>query len=103
MEFVVTSDITCVLIDWVEHTRRFYTDGRDWPAEIEPTMSGYSIGRWIDEDNDGRYDILEVETRGFRDLGTTMLPAYCFITITNPFSRSASISVATIRTSFIMR
>ena len=66
MEFVVTPEITYVLIDWVEHTRRIYTDGRDWPAEIEPTMSGYSIGRWIDDDNDGHYDVLEVETRGFK-------------------------------------
>ena len=31
---------------------------------IEPTYQGYSIGRWIDEDGDGRYDVLEVETRG---------------------------------------
>jgi len=28
--------------------------------------SGYSIGRWIDEDGDGRYDVLLVETRGFK-------------------------------------
>ena len=28
--------------------------------------TGYSIGRWIDEDGDGRYDVLEVETRGFK-------------------------------------
>ena len=26
-------------------------------------FDGYSIGRWIDEDGDGRYDLLEVETR----------------------------------------
>jgi hypothetical protein len=25
---------------------------------------GYSIGKWVDEDGDGRYDVLEVETRG---------------------------------------
>ena len=55
-----------ILIDWVEHTRRIYTDGRDWPKEIEPTLVGYSIGKWIDEDNDGRYDVLEIETRGFK-------------------------------------
>ena len=46
--------------------RRVFTDGRDWPKEIEPTFQGYSIGRWIDEDGDGRYDVLEVETRGFK-------------------------------------
>jgi hypothetical protein len=66
MEFIVTPDTTYVLIDWVEHTRRIYTDGRDWPAEIAPTLTGYSIGRWIDENHDGRYDVLEVETRGFK-------------------------------------
>jgi hypothetical protein len=53
------------LICWSDHYRRIFTDGRDWPAEIVPTYSGYSIGRWIDEDGDGQYDVLEVETRGF--------------------------------------
>src|SRR5207248_9355185 len=36
------------------------------PAEIEPTFAGYSIGKWIDEDGDGKYDLLEVETRNFK-------------------------------------
>ena len=54
------------LVARIKHTRRIYTDGRDWPKEIEPTLVGYSIGQWIDEDNDGRYDVLEVETRGFK-------------------------------------
>jgi hypothetical protein len=49
-----------------DHYRRIFTDGRDWPKAIEPTFSGYSIGRWIDEDGNGRYDVLEVETRGFK-------------------------------------
>ena len=44
--------------------RRIFTDGRDWPTNAEPTYQGYSIGRWIDEDGDGRYDVLEVDTRG---------------------------------------
>ncbi len=66
LEWVVTPEVTYVLIGWHDHYRRIYTDGRDWPADIEPTFSGYSIGRWIDEDGDGRYDVLEVETRGFK-------------------------------------
>jgi hypothetical protein len=45
MEFVVTPETTYVLIDWVEHTRRIYTDGREWPQEIDPTLVGYSIGK----------------------------------------------------------
>ena len=33
--------------------------------DLEPTFLGYSIGTWIDTDGDGRYDVLEVETRDF--------------------------------------
>jgi len=66
MEFVVTPDTTYVLIGMYDHFRRIFTDGRDWPQEIEPTLAGYSIGKWIDEDGDGTYDVLEVETRGFK-------------------------------------
>jgi hypothetical protein len=64
LEFIVTPKTTYILIGSDDHHRRIFTDGRDWPTEIEPTFSGYSIGRWIDEDGDGRYDVLEVETRG---------------------------------------
>ena len=66
MEFVVTPDTTYILVGMYDHFRRIFTDGRDWPKEIEPTLAGYSIGRWIDEDGDGTYDVLEVETRGFK-------------------------------------
>jgi hypothetical protein len=65
-EYVVTPDTTYILLSGEDHYRRIFTDGRDWPKEIEPTYAGYSIGRWIDEDGDGRYDVLEVETRGFK-------------------------------------
>lgn len=64
LEFVVTAKTTYVLIGNVEPNRRIYTDGRDWPADLLPTYAGYSIGRWIDEDGDHVYDVLEVETRG---------------------------------------
>jgi hypothetical protein len=46
--------------------RRIYTDGRNFPTDEEPTYMGYSIGRWIDDDGDGKYDVLEVETRNFK-------------------------------------
>jgi hypothetical protein len=65
MEIIITPKTTYILTDYTE-PRRIYTDGRDWPRELEPTFSGYSIGKWIDEDGDGRYDVLEVETRGFK-------------------------------------
>jgi hypothetical protein len=46
--------------------RRIYTDGRSFPTNEEPTYMGYSIGKWIDENGDGKYDVLEVETRNFK-------------------------------------
>ncbi len=66
MEIVVTPGTTYVLIDHIHDSRRIFTDGRDWSAEVEPSFAGNSIGRWIDEDGDGRYDLLEVETRDFK-------------------------------------
>src|ERR1700736_3940020 len=64
VEFVVTPETTYILIGGSEHYRRIFTDGRDWPKDAEPTYAGYSIGKWLDTDGDGRYDTLEVETRG---------------------------------------
>jgi hypothetical protein len=66
MEIVVTPGTTHILIQHIHDNRRIFTDGRNWPAELEPTFNGYSIGKWIDTDGDGRYDLLEVETRGFK-------------------------------------
>jgi hypothetical protein len=61
---VVTPETTYVLLGGSDAYRRIYTDGRDWPADPPASYSGYSIGKWIDEDGDGKYDVLEVETRG---------------------------------------
>jgi len=63
MEIIITPEITYVPVALNNEFRRIYTDGRDWPKEQAPSFSGYSIGRWVDEDGDGRYDVLEVETR----------------------------------------
>jgi hypothetical protein len=65
IEVVVTPRTTYIMVEHINDNRRIYTDGRGWPTEIEPTYLGYSIGTWIDTDGDGRYDVLEVETRGF--------------------------------------
>jgi hypothetical protein len=66
IEFVVTPDTTHILIEHIHDSRRIFTDGRDWPAQLEASFGGYSIGRWIDTGGNGRYDLLEVETRGFK-------------------------------------
>ncbi len=66
LEFIVTPETTYIIIADYDPLRRIFSDGRDWPKEIEPTFQGYSIGKWIDTDGDGKYDVLEVETRGFK-------------------------------------
>ena len=68
MEIIILPTTTYVLTsDTHLSQRRIFTDGRDWPAEIEPAyQGGYSIGKWLDENGDGHYDTLEVETRGFK-------------------------------------
>jgi len=64
MEIIVLPEITYIRIDHTHDShRRIYTDGRDWPKDVEPTFMGYSIGKWIDTNAAGRYDLLEVETR----------------------------------------
>jgi len=66
-EYVITPETTYILTDLdLMEVRRIYTDGRDWPTNIEPTYLGYSIGKWIDDNGDGHYTVLEVETRGFK-------------------------------------
>jgi hypothetical protein len=66
LEFIVTPETTYVLIGEYDAYRRIFTDGRKRPLEAEPTYAGYAIGKWIDEDGDGRFDVLEVETSGFK-------------------------------------
>jgi hypothetical protein len=65
-EILVTPQMTNFLIQHIHDSRRIFTDGREWPKTITPTFVGYSIGRWLDTDGDGRYDELEVETRGLK-------------------------------------
>src|SRR5215475_9132708 len=56
MEMIVLPETTYVLVNHnFDHHRRIYTDGREWPKDVAPTFQGYSIGRWIDEDGDGRF------------------------------------------------
>jgi len=69
MEIVVTPATTYILIEHIHDSRRIYTDGRDWPANMyeDPQFSGYSIGTWVDPDAEGRYSALLVETRGLKN------------------------------------
>ena len=67
IQITVLPETTYILIDYVHQSeRRIFTDGRSWPRSVQPTFTGYSIGKWIDEDGDGRYDVLEAESRYFK-------------------------------------
>ena len=66
MEIIVTPKITYIYADWESQVRRVYTDGRDWPEYMLPEFNGYSIGQWHDEDGDGTFDMLAIETRSIK-------------------------------------
>lgn len=63
--FVITPVVTYIMFE-AFMPRRVYTDGRAFPHDEEPGYQGYSIGKWLDTDGDGRFDTLEVETRNFK-------------------------------------
>ncbi len=67
MEIVIKRNTTYILMEYLGMLRRVFTDGRNFPDDEGPSWMGYSIGRWIDEDGDGRYDVLEVETRNLKN------------------------------------
>ena len=66
LEIFIRPEITLIVFE--NHLpRRIHTDGRDLKAKDNvPSYNGYSIGKWIDENGDGKYDVLEVETRNFK-------------------------------------
>jgi len=79
MEIVITPKTTYIIVSYMTEVRRIYTDGRGWPDKdsIQPSFSGYSIGRWEDSEGKGRYDTLHIETRyikGPRSYGTSGIP-----------------------------
>jgi hypothetical protein len=67
MEIIVTPATTYIYAEWSSQLRRVFTDGRDWPGYILPSFNGYSIGEWHDEDDDGVYDMLSIETRAMKN------------------------------------
>jgi hypothetical protein len=66
MEIMIMPSTTYMAFEQGNVLRRIYTDGRGFPAEREPSFAGYSIGKWLDQGGTGRYDLLEIETRGFK-------------------------------------
>ena len=63
IEIIIQPNTTYIHIEYLMMLRRIYTDGRDFPESADTSFMGYSIGKWVDTDGDGRYDELQVETR----------------------------------------
>jgi hypothetical protein len=67
LEIIIMPETTYILTSHNNDMyRRIYTDGRDWPVDPERTFAGYSIGKWVDENGEGKYSALEIETRFLR-------------------------------------
>jgi hypothetical protein len=58
MEIAITPSMTYIAIEVLNQLRRIHTDGRDFPPDMDPYYAGYSVGKWVDEDGEGRYDAL---------------------------------------------
>jgi hypothetical protein len=59
-KIVQTPEEVVVLYENFTQYRQIFTDGRSFPAQMDPTWFGYSIGRW-------EGDVLVVETAGLND------------------------------------
>ena len=92
-EYVITPETTYILLSVPAHARRIFTDGRDWPGKsAAEAYGGYSIGRWIDKDGDGTYDVLESEKRGISRVRAPSTQAGCrWPSTINRSSRSGSL------------
>src|SRR5215831_9605682 len=103
-EYVITPETTYILIGGEDHFRRIFTDGRDWPMDVEPTYAGYSMA-------DGSMRTVMVATRCSKSRRaarlkvpalTTQLGYLCTSTISR-FSRSGFISTGPIQTFFMTK
>ncbi len=65
MDMMVTPAATYLWFTESNELRRIYTDGRNFPDPLVPSYLGTSIGEWKDTTGSGKFDTLEVETRGF--------------------------------------
>ena len=96
MEIVIKPKVTYMLIESMSPIRRIYTDGRQFPRvrRLDRPFVGYFVGKWLDTDNDGTYDTLEIETRVMRGRACSTPPALRSPRTTIRWSRRRSISTS---------
>jgi hypothetical protein len=62
IKIVHTAGLTILLQEEYQHFRQIFTDGRAFPADMQPAWYGYSVGRWEGEE-------FVVESAGFNNQG----------------------------------
>ena len=92
LEFIMLPDITYIALEHMNQSRRIYTDGREWPAKLTPTFVGTSIGKWLDEDGDSRFDVLTIETRASKAHALSIAAACRSTATTRRSLKNASIA-----------
>jgi hypothetical protein len=94
MDVVVTPQTTYILIEQIQDSWGIYTDAPSFPSDMDddPPFSGYSIGKWLDEDVTAATTPLRSRRgmKGPRVFDATGIPG---TTTTRPSSRSASTSM----------
>jgi hypothetical protein len=60
-KFVPHPGLTIILFEQLNQFRQIFTDGRDFPKDMQPAWYGYSIGAW-------EGDTFVVKSAGFNDL-----------------------------------
>ena len=100
MEILVLPDAVHILINNIRDNRRIYTDGRDWPDDIDPSYAGYSIGKWIDSTG-RRAAMTRSRSRPAvsKARASTTIPACRCTGTTRPSSRSGSTAIRPTATS----
>jgi hypothetical protein len=62
IKIVHADGLTILLQEEYQHFRQIFTDGRTFPADMQPAWYGYSVGRW-------EGDEFVIETRGLNTQG----------------------------------
>jgi len=62
IKFVHTPGLTIMLFEEYNHFRQVFTDGRPFPADMQPAWFGYSVGKW-------EGDTFVIESAGFNTQG----------------------------------
>jgi hypothetical protein len=97
LEFIVTPETTYIIIADYDPLRRIFTDGRDWPKEIEPTFQAIQSANGSIATVTANTTCSRSRPVGSRGRASTKSEVYPFTVTISRCSRSVFISTRTIR------